>query len=47
MPEARRGPVADRLVELIQAADTHLGTGFLARPDLLPVLADTGHLDVA
>ena len=25
----------------------HLGTGFLATPLLLPVLADTGHLDVA
>ena len=42
------GPaVADRLVELIRKADTHLGTGFLATPYLLPVLADTGHLDVA
>ena len=40
-------PVADRLVELIRAAGTHLGTGFLATPYLLPVLADTGHLDVA
>ena len=34
-------------MELIRAADTHLGTGFLATPHLLPVLADTGHLDVA
>ena len=32
---------------LVRAADTHLGTGFLATPYLLPVLADTGHLDVA
>ena len=39
--------VADRLVELIRIAGTHLGTGFLATPYLLPVLADTGHLDVA
>ena len=39
--------VADRLVELIREAGTHLGTGFLATPYLLPVLADTGHLDVA
>ncbi len=29
------------LVELIRAAGTHLGTGFLATPLLLPVLADT------
>ena len=43
---ARRGAPA-RLVELIREADTHLGTGFLATPYLLPVLADTGHLDVA
>ena len=28
-------------------AGTHLGTGFLATPDLLPVLADHGHLDLA
>ena len=32
-----------RLVELIRAAGTHLATGFLATPYLLPVLADTGH----
>ncbi|SMD27276.1 family 78 glycoside hydrolase catalytic domain [Kibdelosporangium aridum] len=38
---------AERLVTLIRAAGTHLGTGFLATPYLLPVLADTGHLNVA
>ena len=42
-----RDRTADRLVELIRQAGTHLGTGFLATPYLLPVLADTGHLDVA
>ena len=47
MPDELRPAVADRLVELIRKADTHLGTGFLATPYLLPVLADTGHLDVA
>ena len=36
-----------RLVELIRANGTHLSTGFLATPYLLPVLADTGHADVA
>ena len=46
-PTELRPAVADRLVELIRDADTHLGTGFLATPYLLPVLADTGHLDVA
>jgi len=47
VPEDLRPAVADRLVELIRKADTHLGTGFLATPHLLPVLADTGYLDVA
>ena len=42
-----RDRTAARLVELIRQAGTHLGTGFLATPYLLPVLADTGHLDVA
>ena len=32
------------LVELIREAGTHLATGFLATPFLLPVLADSGHL---
>jgi alpha-L-rhamnosidase len=35
------------LVKLVRAADTHLGTGFLATPFLLPVLADHSHPDVA
>jgi alpha-L-rhamnosidase len=47
VPEDLRAGVAARLVELIRTRDTHLGTGFLATPLLLPVLADTGHLDVA
>jgi alpha-L-rhamnosidase len=47
VPPRLRSTVAERLVELIRKADTHLGTGFLATPYLLPVLADTGHLDVA
>lgn len=47
VPAALRPAVAERLVELVRKAGTHLGTGFLATPYLLPVLADTGHLDVA
>src|SRR6202008_321214 len=43
----RRAGAAERLVELIRDAGTHLGTGFLATPYLLPVLADNGHLAVA
>ena len=47
VPESCARSTAGRLVELIRDAGTHLGTGFLATPFLLPVLADTGHLDVA
>jgi alpha-L-rhamnosidase len=47
IPDDLRAASAARLVELIRAAGTHLSTGFLATPFLLPVLADTGHLDVA
>jgi alpha-L-rhamnosidase len=47
VPAELRPTVADRLVELIREAGTHLGTGFLSTPQLLPVLADTGHVDVA
>ncbi|WP_311258544.1 family 78 glycoside hydrolase catalytic domain [Microbacterium sp. WCS2018Hpa-9] len=47
IPESLRSAAADRLVELIRDAGTHLGTGFLSTGDLLPVLADTGHADVA
>lgn len=42
-----RPAVAARLAELVRAVGTHLGTGFLATPYLLPVLADAGHLDLA
>jgi alpha-L-rhamnosidase len=42
-----RPRAAEDLVDLVRAAGTHLGTGFLATPFLLPVLADSGHLDVA
>jgi alpha-L-rhamnosidase len=44
--ELRADAVAD-LVSLIRDADTHLGTGFLSTPFLLPVLADHGELDLA
>jgi alpha-L-rhamnosidase len=47
VPDDRRAAAADRLVALIRDAGTHLATGFLATPFLLPVLADNGHLDVA
>ena len=44
--EYRRGSPTTS-AELVRAAGTHLGTGFLSTPDLLPVLADHGHLDLA
>ena len=47
VPHDLRPRVADQLVTLVEAAGTHVGTGFLATPDLLPVLADTGRLDAA
>jgi alpha-L-rhamnosidase len=47
VPTELRERTADRLVELVRAAGTHLGTGFLATPYLLPVLTDAGHHDLA
>ena len=45
-PDERERVSAD-LVKVIRNAGTTVGTGFLATPFLLPVLADHGHLDVA
>ncbi|MDF2050196.1 alpha-L-rhamnosidase [Arthrobacter sp. Cr_A7] len=42
-----RAAVTAQLVSLIRDAGTHVGTGFLATPYLLPVLADNGELDLA
>ncbi|MDE0546692.1 family 78 glycoside hydrolase catalytic domain [Microbacterium sp. C7(2022)] len=47
IPEALRPAATARLIELIEEAGMHLGTGFLATGDLLPVLADAGRADVA
>jgi alpha-L-rhamnosidase len=47
VPESKRQAAADHLVELIKERDWHLSTGFLGTRDLLPVLSETGHLDVA
>ncbi|MEU5107571.1 MULTISPECIES: family 78 glycoside hydrolase catalytic domain [unclassified Streptomyces] len=46
-PEKLRDAAAARLATLIREAGTHLGTGFLSTADLLPVLADSGHADLA
>jgi alpha-L-rhamnosidase len=47
VPDGLRARAADDLVALVRAAGTHLATGFLATPFLLPVLADHGHLATA
>jgi alpha-L-rhamnosidase len=47
IPDGHRWQAADQLAQLVRANGTHLATGFLATPDLLPSLADGGHLDVA
>lgn len=47
VPEQLRATAAEHLVGLIRDADYHLGTGFLATADLLPVLSDSGYPEVA
>jgi alpha-L-rhamnosidase len=47
VPEELRDQAAAQLVRLIHQAGTHLQTGFLATPYLLPVLADHGYPDIA
>jgi len=47
VPDEHRQRVADDLAALVRKAGDHLTTGFLATPDLLPALADHGHLDAA
>lgn len=47
VPVTLRAAAAERLIELIHLAGDHLATGFLSTADLLPVLVDTGHADVA
>ena len=47
VPDTARAAVTDQLAGLVRDAGTHLGTGFLATPYLLPALADNGRLDLA
>ncbi len=47
IPSGLRERTAERLAGLIRANDTHLATGFLATPQLLPVLADAGKAALA
>jgi alpha-L-rhamnosidase len=43
----QRPRAAARLVELVELAGFHLGTGFLSTPMLLDTLVDAGHEDIA
>jgi alpha-L-rhamnosidase len=45
-PQHRKS-VEDQLVELVHAANDHLGTGFLATPYLLPAITETGNPELA
>lgn len=47
VPPEERKRFGDALVQLIRDAGTHLATGFLGTPLLLPALEHTGHVDVA
>ncbi|WP_424529597.1 family 78 glycoside hydrolase catalytic domain [Sphaerisporangium viridialbum] len=47
VPDARVQAVADRLAAKVAASGGHLSVGFLGVENLLPVLADHGHLDTA
>ena len=47
LPAQLRPAATAHLVRLIRGAGTHLGTGFLSTPYLLPVLADNGEVDLA
>ncbi|MCX5085692.1 SDR family NAD(P)-dependent oxidoreductase [Streptomyces sp. NBC_00401] len=47
VPDHLRDAAAGRLAALVRASGNYLSTGFLSTADLLPVLADHGHSDVA
>jgi alpha-L-rhamnosidase len=47
LPEGDRPAAGDRLAELVQAADTHLATGFLGTPLVMPALSENGHHELA
>jgi alpha-L-rhamnosidase len=47
LPENRRQQAADKLATKVAATGGHLSVGFLGVENLLPVLADNGHVDTA
>ncbi len=47
LPESIRPAAGERLAQLVDAADTHLATGFLGTPLVMPALSDNGHHELA
>jgi alpha-L-rhamnosidase len=47
LPQDRRQQAADKLAAKVAATGGHLSVGFLGVENLLPVLADNGHVDTA
>jgi alpha-L-rhamnosidase len=47
LPEELWRAAGDRLAALVEEADTHLATGFLGTPLVLPALSDNGHHELA
>ena len=47
LPESSRQAAADKLAAKVAATGGHLSVGFLGVENLLPVLADHGHVDTA
>ncbi|MCP4612881.1 MAG: family 78 glycoside hydrolase catalytic domain [Planctomycetes bacterium] len=47
LPEDKREPATQHLIEAIRNKDWHLSTGFVGLSYLVPTLTDTGHLDIA
>jgi alpha-L-rhamnosidase len=47
LPEDKRQPATQHLIEAIRKKDWHLSTGFVGLSYLVPTLADTGNLDIA
>ncbi len=47
LPQSARAVAADRLAELVLEADTHLATGFLGTPLVMPALSESGNHELA
>jgi alpha-L-rhamnosidase len=47
LPDRLRAAAADRLAALVRTNGTHLATGFVGTPLLLPALSEHGHHDLA